>query len=507
MESRYLLWLKECIEICMHIDDVDENSVKQKFDILQKKYICMDDLEKSSINKFLNTQISEMDYIYIASIIISSTSFDEMKEIMINYILNMEYNWIEGCMIEVQIIAKGNINNYTLLRKLHEKNVKLLRQEMNIDLKYIPIGKRDKNRIVIITASLLSKYNAPTKVLLRYAYVLQEIMGYDVKIFVCPLNREMEHEWYGALYMQHIEEWETKQFEINYEGAVIRGYQISMGENVAKEYQMMIELIQAWRPLLVLQLGNINPIGDLTSNITTNVSEGMSVHLPISNAEYLVSLKKYRNEENAISEEQKIIFQGKISKYFEKDKNPYNRSKFGFKDSDFLIAIVGTRLDAEVDNQFIEILEKMKTNDSNIVYVIIGNCRLLKDKISQRENIKAVFLGVREDLMKIYPMMNLYLNPKRNGGGYSSLMALASEVPVITLPDCDVAYGVGDEFVVNDYKKMIDEVHCYINNESMYIKKRIAAREFAEQNSKDRMYKDTETELKKMISVVEEKGE
>lgn len=503
MDVNYLVWIRECIDICMHIEDIDEHSLKKRLEILENNYLNLNDIEKNKINEFLNNEISEDDCIYIASIIITCTSFDELKEIMINNILNMEYDWIEGCMIETQIVARGNISNYVLLNKIHQKNVKLMSERFELHLNYIPVIERDKNKIVIITSSLLAEYHAPTKVLIRFVHVLQEIMRYDVEVFVCPLNRKMSHEWYNPVYMQNLEKWETKRLKINYEDTIIKGYQISMGTNVEKEYQMMLELIQAWKPIFVFQLGNINPIGDLTCEITTNVAKSMSIHLPVSNAEYLLSLKSNKDEEKFISRKQEIIYQKKIPEYFECDKNAYTRNEFGFKENWFLIAIVGNRLDIEIDEKFIEILKKMQKTDSNIIYVIIGECEILKEKINKKETIQAVFLGKRGDLMKIYPMMDLYLNPKRAGGGHSSLMALAAEVPVITLPDCDVAYNVGNEFVVSDYNELVDMVHCYVNNSDAYREKKEAAKEFAKKNSKEKMYKNTAKELEKIIFAIE----
>ncbi len=44
----------------------------------------------------------------------------------------------------------------------------------DINYPYISAEKRDKNRIVIVTGQLLNTDYAPTRVVLRIAYVLQE---------------------------------------------------------------------------------------------------------------------------------------------------------------------------------------------------------------------------------------------------------------------------------------------------------------------------------------------
>ena len=89
--------------------------------------------------------------------------------------------------------------------------------------------------------------------------------------------------------------------------------------------------------------------------------------------------------------------------------------------------------------------------------------------------------------MGVYGILDLYINPKRSGGGFSGAMALAAGVPVITLPDCDVAYNVGEEFTVDGYPSMVDTVCRYIEDSEFYAEKQKTAEKIAEQNSDDKM--------------------
>ena len=54
-------------------------------------------------------------------------------------------------------------------------------------------------------------------------------------------------------------------------------------------------------------------------------------------------------------------------------------------------------------------------------------------------------------------------------------MALMAGLPVVTLPACDVAYNVGDEFTVMTEEEIVDAVVRYASDDVFYgQKKRIA---------------------------------
>ena len=68
----------------------------------------------------------------------------------------------------------------------------------------------------------------------------------------------------------------------------------------------------------------------------------------------------------------------------------------------------------------------------------------------------------------------MFLNPPRQGGGTGGLYAIKSEVPVITLDNCDVEAIVGKEFVCNSLEDMVNMVEkYYTDNEFMKKQKEI----------------------------------
>lgn len=85
--------------------------------------------------------------------------------------------------------------------------------------------------------------------------------------------------------------------------------------------------------------------------------------------------------------------------------------------------------------------------------------------------------------MQVYRVTDLYLNPERAGGGFSSVMALMAGIPVLTLPDCDVARMAGEAFTVPDYEAMADAAAAYVSDTEFYQRQAEKANETKEQNS------------------------
>lgn len=504
MENGYLQWLKKCMDICIAIDYIKNEEIESEFENLDRKYTELSELQKEKIDQFLYEKISEKEYVHIASIVIQKTKIDDLKELLLKHFLQIEYNCFEGFMIEFQISNKANIHNYYMMRQLHKKNVRLVEERLDYNCEYIPICARDKERIVIITDTLLSIYHAPTKVTMQYAYVLKKMLGYSVDILVCPLNKKIDYDWYQQIFMNSPREIlsSKKHFRVQYEDVNIDVYQFNMDGNCEREYRSLLRYVEISKPLFIFELGVSNPIADVTKLLTTTIAMNMTINLPVSNADYLIKLGNKIDDQEYIDSNQKIIFKGDTHKYFEISEKSYQRSEFGLKDDEFLIAIVGNRLDIEIDNEFIQVLRKLQDDNNNIVYLIIGECNNLKNKFKMLQVNKAIFMGFREDLMEIYSMIDVYLNPKRIGGGYSGLMAITAQVPVVTMPDCDVAYNVGDEFVVNDYNEMIETINRYIHDKDFYKKKKAMTMQVGENNTKKKMYESICNELKRIINVI-----
>lgn len=86
----------------------------------------------------------------------------------------------------------------------------------------------------------------------------------------------------------------------------------------------------------------------------------------------------------------------------------------------------------------------------------------------------------------IYGMVDLYLNPERIGGGFSAAMALEVGIPVVTLPDCDVAYYAKKQFCVSGEDEM-KRIVCRYAQDPFFIKEKEQIQEILIENPEQEM--------------------
>ena len=397
---------------------------------------------------------------------------------------------------------------------MHRKNVDIYEKTLKTKYDYIPIERRNRKRIIIATEHILSTLHAPTKIVLNFAYALRKELEYEVMLITCPSDGVLsEEEWYGAISMNSIETFKTEPLEVAYKGEVFYGYQMNMTIDSIRNYHMMIKLIHEWNPLFVFSMGMVNPIIELAGKFTTLVAMRMAINCPVSEGEILIRLSEVQGEEeeykNSLTSGQKQIFlEEKIPVIIEKNDIVFTRQELGLPQDKFLIAIVGNRLDSEIDIEFVQIMKDIIEKTQEVVFVFIGEVSKIKEYFLEDVfNERIHYLGYCRNLMGVYSVMNLYLNPKRRGGGYSGVMAIASGVPCITLPDCDVAFNVGDEFVVQNEEYMINTVCRYVEDKKFYMKKKIQAEVNAKRHTEKKMNEWIKYAIEKIIEAMEESND
>ena len=134
------------------------------------------------------------------------------------------------------------------------------------------------------------------------------------------------------------------------------------------------------------------------------------------------------------------------------------------------IAIVGNRLDIELDIEFFKYLEKAIKIIPNLKFKIIGEQPKL-DLISKKLLKNIEFISFISDLENYFiENIDFYLNPKRVGGGHSSMMAIKANIPVITLAYGDVYATLEKKYFINSFDEIADFIKNYIEDKDFKIK-------------------------------------
>ena len=300
--------------------------------------------------------------------------------------------------------------------------------------------------------------------------------------------------------------------QITYRETEFKGYQISMTPWSHKEYSMMLWMIYVWNPMFVLDMNTANAVVGLAGKFTTLVSFPMSTACPISEGEILI--RNGRKEDIAEEEYMAMLEEHQVQLFMEENfpvlvetsQSNFTREALGLPMAQFLVAVVGNRLEEEINKELIDVMKKILEETQNISFVMIGGYREIKDYfVDEVFNGHVYELGYCVDLVGVYKTLDLFLNPERAGGGFSGGMALYAGIPVVTLPECDVAYNCGEEWVVQNYDEMIKIVSRYANDNDFYNEKVRQAQKYGETNVQERLVHYVEKLLEGIYKVLEER--
>ncbi len=508
-------WLKKGLEICSKDGSLSKEEKKELFMQLEVQYEAFAESERKRILDIINTAFDGNDRIYIYSYFMNYMQAEDFAKGALTAILHAQdnYDFYTGSMLEYQVINRVS-GCYAQKRKVHKKNVMKFEKELQMDFQYEQFERRNKNRIVIMTEQMLSNRHAPTKMVLNMMYVLQKQLGYEVMLFICPCDGFLSGDlWHHFYYSNASDLHREFAVSIKHRDTEFRGYQVNMRPVNIKEYQMMFEIIHAWNPLIVFGIGVVNPVVDFCARFTTLVMRSASIDCPVSEAQVLLRVKEQsENLEEEYKQEidrrqVQLFIKGKPPVLTEVSESPYQRQELGLPEDKFLIAIVGNRLDEEINMELVQLMQRIIERLSKAAFILIGQVKKARKYFWEDIFDGHIFyMGYQKDLIGIYSVLDLYMNPKRKGGGYSSVMALSVGIPAISLPDCDVAGHIGEGLTVKDYQEMEETVCRYINDPSFYEEKKQYVQERMKENTDEKMVQYVQNMMNQIIEHLEKQG-
>lgn len=399
---------------------------------------------KEAINKMLT--------ILYRVCFLDDVTFEEVWEIYWNLTFNLfTYDGSE--------IIGGNLR--TLYIYIYES----VSQVIPNVYKYQAYKDRNLDTIVIVCSQMLGLGHAPTIRVLDYAYTMKCKLGKKVIIINDGGTNFISNDNLGTSIKFGYADMLDNVSSISYKEESFRYIQNSVQMPNVSAMIELVDLIYEINPLLVYNIGADSLVSDYCKEFTTTVSMPCSNEIPISCSKYLLVGRKI-DSNDAETLKQLLGYQSVIEtninyEYPIRDER-YSRLQFDIPENKFLIGIIGSRLDLEVTEEFITILNKILFKLPQCSIALIGDIKKperILNLIDDKEKIHII--GELEEAGEFIKFCNLYLNPKRRGGGRSSFEALYWGVPVITLQYGDVYNTCGKEFSVTNYQEMIKLVEKY----------------------------------------------
>ncbi|MBU3087630.1 hypothetical protein KPL42_03880 [Clostridium gasigenes] len=406
-----------------------------------------------------------------------------------NIITNESVNIKAKIYLYWQLVRQAFINievkNSIRLNEIYSYILRTIEMKNSIKVPLIKEEKtKDEKIAVFITNQFLANDNSPTKVLLSIAKTINDNFKDIEKIYIFN-SREMptsiEYYYYNPLVANYIEDysddilnWVMLEEEIN--RCEIYYDQGCKDIKVIKRIEEMLQSINKLNPKFIISIGGSSILSDLSNRFTNTYTIAISGELPISQGKYLVntgevnSITKTKINEYQYSLEIPISMSDIMKS--DNSENKYTRKELEISEDTFLISIVGNRLNAEVTKEFLKLCEDILDENKSAALIFIGSFdkESIKDKIDPKIYSKIYNISYAQNLVSAIELSNLYLNPIRFGGGLSSVVAIKTNIPVISTDVGDVAIYLTDEFKVNDYIEMKVLVNKLIKEKELYEK-------------------------------------
>ncbi|BCJ87829.1 glycosyltransferase [Effusibacillus dendaii] len=337
---------------------------------------------------------------------------------------------------------------------------------------------RKPKRIAILVGQLLERLHSPTLLTLNYAtHLRQYCPEYEIKIFVEDFflfsNEEyiFPHMYYS--FQSKLCESVHQEF-LNGFGVDI--YYSDPAKDRTNRLREDIEAIIDFEPEVLLVIGNgVTLPGNILYNYYPiihlslgDITQSEHADLYLGGADTEKTQTEYRRY--GINKE-RLYCRHSVGTVFPVSYGHKERKDYGLEEQDFVMVTVGNRLNTELGQDFIDMLTGYLYEQAQAKWVICGQTELPLIHDDHQELLdqkKIIFIEYEDDLPALYRISDVYVDPLRQGGGYSGAMAMNEGIPVLTMQGSHVALFVGKEDSFSDLEAYKNELQRLQKDKTYY---------------------------------------
>lgn len=448
------------------------NKIDQGLSIEEKKeiYHCLFNLiENFSDTILLKVQIYRFllavnqDWTeYIVEKIIRSI---EKEEIPWNY---WKYIYIQLSVVKLNKTLLRSDERYLTAKKIANK----IADKVNGIIGFKPAKYKEESKdIVILIDQVLSLYHSPTNVLKVQLESLLEKSDYNFHIIIEENLIQVESEKIPTPFdfNAHNSAEEYKKIASYFDENRVKFY-LAPNETLLNKTKWILNTVNEISPSIVFSLSTYSTAQNILFEYypVVNFSFGHE-YLPAKAHLYL-----YKNNTRSKDLAWKFKEELKIEHYIQPPiKIPriktYKREELNYDVDDFIIISSGNRINIEIDDELIKLMESVLENNRKIKWLLVGSSvpEYMRNNYSlQIMNNQIKHISYEPDLIALNEICDISINPKRVGGGYSVSSCLVAKVPVLMCNyPSDGLVVLGEENTCGkEYKNLISELlKCYEN--------------------------------------------
>ncbi|MBQ8945520.1 MAG: hypothetical protein IJ058_01790 [Lachnospiraceae bacterium] len=365
---------------------------------------------------------------------------------------------------------------------------------------WIKASERNEDLVIIFIAQVLELEHGPTKTLFDRAYVLQNKL--NKKVFIINTGdvatRNNSVPWFGAMGANYVDTYQEVD-SLQYQDEVFSFFQCPPVMPEISVMQEIINVISEEKPWFILSLGSANITADLCAQIvpTLTVNLGFS-ELAETRSRFQAVGRPIELSDIEWMDKHSIPHDHYIESLFTFALKPQSetltREQLGMSSDAVICIVIGGRLFSEIDDEFINLVLRLGRMGIHVAFA--GLFDNYDDYVQRYPELKDTTynLGFQTDILAVCECCDIYINPRRAGGGTSVVEAMFKGLPALTPAYGDVARSAGSEFYVADYDEMYDHVMRLANDRNYY--------DMMSAKSIDRARKvmDSETEFVRIIN-------
>lgn len=391
--------------------------------------------------------------------LVSDLRFTENERYFIyNQVISLEFN---GIFL--------NPSKFSLRFKTYSNLVCCFKELLKGRYAFLKPDERNKELVFIFIAQFLGVLHAPTKIALDMAKDIT-IAGKQVLIIdTCELLPTAGAiPWYQAAYGNRST---FNDDQLSYQGCEFSYLRLSNKMPNYNEIGAVADLVVTYKPFFTMTIGE-SLTADICSGIVPNVVLSTTSKLPHSISQFRV-IDGFDKKDADLNNMPYFICNGIVNgrvirpllKFY--SSSNLTRENLGLPSNKFLIAVVGNRLNSELNESFYEGV--LPVIAGNMAIVFVGEYSDYDIWCHKYKNLrgKSYCIGYQSDLASTMAVMDVFLNPKRVGGGAGACYALEAGVPILTLKFGDVYHFSGDDFSYENYEEMVHDLIRY-NNDPLY---------------------------------------
>ncbi|MBL4838228.1 MAG: glycosyltransferase [Kordiimonadaceae bacterium] len=370
-----------------------------------------------------------------------------------------------------------------VIKKLFEQNLKSLTAIYDEEASDSDRVFEENGRVVIITKQMQIPPHAPSVRTLEFSKNLIEDHGKQVLI-VC--SAETSIEMGGAvvpatrgLYAEPF----LNATTIQYEGHDLPFLLCGKGAFSEASARQGIRAILDFKPEMILSIGAPNLLGEVFHQSAFCFFYMSGRDIPITKNHYFHTWEPLSEDQKSQLERDGVLdqhlFVSTPGYHVQEKRADLAKADFQIPQDAFVFAIIGLRLEREVDTDFLDMLEVISKH-TGAHFLFAGQFLQFDEAFAERPALKKSchFIGMHPDIMAVYGLCDAYINPKRQGGGSSAAQALQAGIPVLATPGGDVGFMAVNMPVLETYADLAEAaVKIQQDDEFMATYKNITASE------------------------------